>query len=598
MKSSRALRKFAFTYLLLHVAAVLLFLMVVTPWLNRHLTNQLDQRMHAVAVLLRSQLMSLPEPLDSTQVQLIIQELADATQLRMTVIKPDGTVLADSHASQLDRSLGDLDNHLDRPEIARAAASHDIGTDRRMSKTLGIAMSYLAAPIPRSDDPTAIRGFVRVAVAQSEVDRVLQDWQRFVWMFAFLLAITAAVAMWIFTYREIQPLGEFSVAARRVAAGQYDAVPLVLGRRDEWRNLAEAFHHMQHELAARENRLVENSQRLEAVLSSMIEGVVALDPVGTVMLANEAACRILGVEQHQLLGRKLLELVRIPPLRQAIEKTQLQRTFSKVEYQTYDDPQRTISARVSSLAPDPQPGVAIVLHDVTELRQLEAVRRDFVANVSHELKTPLASIKAYAETLRLGALHDQEKNLEFLGQIEHQAQLLDAQIHDLLRLAKVESGQAVFDIVSLPVLPLCQHAVQTHAAEAKARGIHLVLSEMGPELKVKADADGITTILNNLITNAIRYTPSGGTVTVSAAARDNSVILEVHDTGIGIAPEHQRRIFERFYRVDRARSREAGGTGLGLSIVKHLCQSLGGSVHVASQLGKGSTFRVQLPLSP
>ncbi|HMP78952.1 MAG TPA: ATP-binding protein, partial [Pirellulaceae bacterium] len=251
----------------------------------------------------------------------------------------------------------------------------------------------------------------------------------------------------------------------------------------------------------------------------------------------------------------------------------------------------------SSLAPDPQPGVAIVLHDVTELRQLEAVRRDFVANVSHELKTPLASIKAYAETLRLGALYDQDKNQEFLQQIEHQAQLLDAQIHDLLRLAKVESGQAVFDIANLAVFPLCQHAVHTHAAEARARGVSLILEKIPEELKVKADADGVTTILNNLITNAIRYTPSGGTVRVSAKAQEDAVMLEVHDTGIGIAPEHQRRIFERFYRVDRARSREAGGTGLGLSIVKHLCQSLGGSVHLTSQPGKGSTFRVQLPLA-
>jgi two-component system phosphate regulon sensor histidine kinase PhoR len=226
---------------------------------------------------------------------------------------------------------------------------------------------------------------------------------------------------------------------------------------------------------------------------------------------------------------------------------------------------------------------------------MENMRRDFVANVSHELKTPLASILAYTETLYLGALHDPLRNMGFLGQIEAQTQRLQQQIEDLLTLAKVESGGLVLETTCFPLEDLCQEALESFQPAATAKSIQLHFEPGGSPIGVQSDYDELLIVINNLLSNAIRYTPQGGTVAVRIFRDGDQGGFEVSDTGIGIAAEHQTRVFERFYRVDKARSRELGGTGLGLSIVKHLSQALGGSVQLTSKVGEGSTFRVQLP---
>jgi two-component system phosphate regulon sensor histidine kinase PhoR len=480
-----------------------------------------------------------------------------------------------------------------RPEL-RMAARESYGFDLREREPgkglfLNVAVAY-----PRSDEQQR-QGFIRLAVPEQEAIQLDTRLRQLLWLFGLSLAALAATVMWSYARREMEPLHEFSEAARRIAAGQYDDVPSVLGRSDEWRNLSDAFRQMQTELESRERRLEENSERLEAVLSSMIEGVVALDSHGAVMLANQAACEMLGLSQAQLLGRQLLELVRIPQLRQAIDETRSNRTFSSVEFQTLDLPRKIISARVSILTDEREPGVTLVLQDITELRHLENMRRDFVANVSHELKTPLSSIRAYTETLLMGAINDPENNLQFVQQIDTQAQLLYEQIIDLLQLAKVESGQAMLDITQIKVSEVCEEVLRLRQSEASSRSIRLEEQPPAEEVVAQADWEALRTIIDNLVSNAIRYTPEGGSVTVSWGKEANEVFVSVADTGIGIAPEHQSRIFERFYRVDKARSRELGGTGLGLSIVKHLVQVLGGSVRLTSKVGKGSTFQIRVP---
>ena len=236
-----------------------------------------------------------------------------------------------------------------------------------------------------------------------------------------------------------------------------------------------------------------------------------------------------------------------------------------------------------------------MLRDVTDLHALENMRRDFVANVSHELKTPLASIKAYAETLRLGAIDDKDKNVQFVTQIETQAELLNLQIQDLLEIARVESGSSAFNIENIDINQLCRRSAQDLQAQADQRKVKLLLDVDQHPIIAKAEANGVTTIINNLISNAIHYTPAEGQVTVRTRLNGGRVQIEVSDTGIGISPEQQVRVFERFYRVDKARSRDEGGTGLGLAIVKHLTQAFDGQVELESQIGKGSTFRVFLP---
>jgi two-component system phosphate regulon sensor histidine kinase PhoR len=301
-----------------------------------------------------------------------------------------------------------------------------------------------------------------------------------------------------------------------------------------------------------------------------------------------------------LVGRNLLEIVRAPELAFAVEKTFRERISTKTEFQTTTKPRKIINASVAVLSAKSDRGLetlgaTVVFNDVTDLRQLETIRRDFVANVSHELKTPLASIKAYAETLRLGAIHDEQKNMAFLSQIESQAELLNRQIHDLLQLARVESGEQHWDIKAISINDLCAASVEQFQSAADSRNIKLSQTLDPRRPMAVADAEGVRTILNNLISNAIHYTPGGGSVVVSTDIDDSDVLIKVADTGLGIDPEHQARIFERFYRVDKARSREMGGTGLGLSIVKHLVMAFEGSIKLESQLGKGSTFSVRLP---
>jgi two-component system phosphate regulon sensor histidine kinase PhoR len=256
------------------------------------------------------------------------------------------------------------------------------------------------------------------------------------------------------------------------------------------------------------------------------------------------------------------------------------------------------------------PGVVLVIHDTTALRRLESIRREFVANVSHELKTPLSSIKAYTETLRNGAIHDPETSQRFLGRIEEQTERLTRLIMDMLMLARIESDHQAFEIVSLDVTPVVQKCVDDYRSAAESKRIALLVEVEGAKppfdhaqdmqaaavCRVKADREGLREILDNLLDNAIKYTPEGGNVSVIWRSNGSMAQIAVRDSGIGIRPEDQERIFERFYRVDKARSRELGGTGLGLSIVKHLAQSMNGTVAVESEVGKGSVFTVKLPV--
>jgi two-component system phosphate regulon sensor histidine kinase PhoR len=270
-----------------------------------------------------------------------------------------------------------------------------------------------------------------------------------------------------------------------------------------------------------------------------------------------------------------------------------------------------IDIHVQPLPGTPCPGVVLVVHDTTELRRLEAMRRDFVANVSHELKTPLSSIKAYTETLRNGALADPENSQRFLMRIEEQADRLHHLILDMLMLARLESEQQAFEITTVNVKDVVTACLNDHRQAAEAKRIELIGAEVGEKapspqpspagsgrdtVLVRADREGLREILDNLVDNAIKYTPDMGTVTIDWQPNGSMARISVRDTGIGIKPKDQPRVFERFYRVDKARSRELGGTGLGLAIVKHLVQSFGGRVSVESESGKGSTFTVELPL--
>lgn len=590
MASSRTLRRLLLGYLILHLVAAGIFVLVLAGTLRNQMVRDARAKMEALDSLLVEHVDGLSGQFNSPTLPEYVKQIGEETGMRFTLITLDGDVVADSATG-----TRDIGPHGNREEVL-IARQEGVGFAQRRSDTLGEQMMYLAKKTGDGNESPA-SGYVRVAVPMGAISDAVSSVQRYVWGFALGLGALTAMLMAVLSASYLKPLSTFSEAARKIGDGDYEGVPAMESRDDEWGRLGIAFDQMRTELAIRENRLEENSQRLEAVLSSMIEGVLAIEPNGKVMLANGAACRMLSFEREKIVGRKLVEVVRIPELTQAVETSYRERTFSKTEFKTIGEPPRTLKARVSMLADEEKPGLAVVLHDVTELRTLETMRQDFVANVSHELKTPLASIKAYAETLRLGAIHDQDKNIQFLEQIEFQADTLNHQIQDLLQLARVESGEKTFSISDVDVNLICESLHRQFLDAAAGRQLELQLQLAQPTPLARCDAEAIETVVKNLVVNAIHYTPENGRVSISTKVDGDWVVISVIDTGIGIAADQQSRVFERFYRVDRARSRDMGGTGLGLAIVKHLTQAFGGTVTLESQLGKGTQFHVRLPKS-
>ncbi len=366
-------------------------------------------------------------------------------------------------------------------------------------------------------------------------------------------------------------------------------------------NLARGFNELASLLAIRLARLEEDRQLLAAVLGGMTEGVIAVDARRRLLFANEAAGTLFALGAGSV-GRLVAELIRSPPVQEAVNATLGGPGPHRAEILVAGADARGVGGHLSlavqgtALPGSPPPGAVLVFHDVTDLRRLERMRQDFVANASHELKTPLAAIKAYTETLLDGALHDDAVNTRFLGQIDVQADRLNQLIQDLLRLARIEAGANAFHHGPLRLGPIVRKIVEAYRSRAETIGLRYEPDLPGDEGPlVRADEEAIRQVLDNLIDNALKYTPEGGRVAVVCVVDADRVTIEVVDSGIGIPRDDLPRIFERFYRVDKARSRELGGTGLGLSIVKNLVNSLGGQIAVESRPGQGSTFRVTLP---
>jgi two-component system phosphate regulon sensor histidine kinase PhoR len=332
------------------------------------------------------------------------------------------------------------------------------------------------------------------------------------------------------------------------------------------------------------------------MLETLPEGVVAVDQDHRIAFANRAIYRLFDLSAgRNVTGERMWEVLRSAALTESAEAVQA--TGDEVIKEFRDSAaDRLFSLRAAPLDVRGGRGVLIVLHDVTELRRLERIRQEFVANASHELKTPVSSIKAYAETLLADESLDAETRQRFLARIEEQADRLTAIVHDMLALARLDSGEEVFNFEPVDVHDVLVGCVDGFHKAATQQNVELRLQSASTGIRVRADAEGLAAVVNNLLDNAIRYTPAGGSVTVTSALRNGRAVIEVCDTGVGISPVDQKRIFERFYRVDPARSRGRGGTGLGLAIVKHTVHAFGGAVGVQSRLGTGSAFTVELPL--
>ncbi|MCH2203973.1 MAG: ATP-binding protein [Fuerstiella sp.] len=590
MWSSRLFWKLFASYTILNFLATITFVVIVSGWQKDQVVEQIKQRLHDSAALVRSDVVGILPNRPSKDLQGHISNLGQVINTRITLIAMDGSVVADSKQRTVSDVL-QMENHKDRLELVQAAKIGR-GSSQRVSPTLGQPMLYVAI---RVGELTAPAGLVRTAVPMTTVLSEVAAVQRLIWLVAIVVSLAVVILTWFLAARVVRPVHALTTAAERIATGEYRQ-ELFLNNRDELDGLAKSFNRMAKQLNIRETQLRESSRRLVTVLEGMFEGVIALDDREKVVLANAAAGRLLNFDPAEASGRPLLEVTRNRAIREVLALPTGEQT-QHVEVELGDDQNRVVGVNAAVLSSEHATRWILVLHDVTELRRLESLRQEFVANVSHELKTPLSSIKAYAETLLNGALTDTENNRKFVTQIDEQAERLHELILDLLSIARIESGQQAFDIGAVRLCQTAKICIAANEAAAVSKEIDLVADGSPADLEVKADEEGLRQILNNLIDNAIKYSPISSTVNVLWHVENSTAVIQVSDTGQGIAPEFLPRVFERFFRVDKARSRALGGTGLGLSIVKHLAQSFGGSVNVCSQIGIGTVFTVRLPIA-
>ena len=470
----------------------------------------------------------------------------------------------------------------------------------------------MSGPVPPSSDPDDWRLYRRVGmlVAIPAVLGMVLASQASGWYWAVILVlIVAAIAR--NTRSIVEPITRTMTRLRKTARDLQSDLsepepsprPTVTVPQDQLveaeENLFSTSTRARTELRSlRElaGRLEQSTTLFEGVLETMQEAVLVVNSSERVLFINSAARDLFDVSQASAFGKLAWESIRSSRLQEIVEQALSTGQTVRGEVNL---PRRKrlvdVSAVVLSLADGP--GCLAVAYDVTDLRRLEKIRREFVSNVSHELKTPLTSIQAYADTLLNGGLEDEGSSRKFVERIVEQSERLSMLIQDLLRLAKIESEPEAFQIERCDAVSIAAASYQDHQNVAQTRQIDLEFLPSAETLDVLADADGLRTILNNLLSNAINYTLTGGRVRLSLRRDGDRALFEVNDTGVGIAKEHQSRVFERFYRVDKARTRSVGGTGLGLAIVRHLVEVLQGEITLESELGLGTTFRVWLPLA-
>jgi two-component system, OmpR family, phosphate regulon sensor histidine kinase PhoR len=505
--------------------------------------------------------------------QQMAMEEAQITETRTTIIARDGVVLADTEADPKT-----MENHAGRPEIA-AALTGKTGSATRLSHTVGIEFLYVAVP---SGDKV-VRLAYPLSSIQEHVAQIRSALAKAT-LLALLLALLLAMAIAEVIARRLRRIVDF---AEKIAAGDLTA-RIAERSGDEIAQVAGALDRTARRLEENFAAVRESRSELEALLNSMTDGVIAVSPDLKVRWANQAIASI--VHQRVRIGSPVIELLRHPDFLATLNATlKSGRREHAIAASLYG--RRSFSVTTEPLLDG---GVVTVLHDISEVERVEKTRRDFIANVSHELRTPLTSIRGYAETLLEsdGALNDNAR--EFLDVIRRNAERMGRLTEDLLVLARVESGEDKLDLRPQPVNQLLAEAASSLQESARVAAVELAVEEVG-DWTVMADAYAVHQVFSNLISNAMRYAESGKKITIGAQQKADGIEFFVRDYGPGIASEHLPRIFERFYRVDKARSRESGGTGLGLAIVKHIVLNHGGSVRVESAVGHGSTFFFVLP---
>lgn len=560
------------------VAGLVIAFLFAIPLMGQLYTDETQKRLETVLTLAEGY------ELTDEGYEMLAQRVGDRlaseeTAVRFTIIDADGVVLGDSTAA-----AAEMENHRERPEVEQALRTGS-GSDIRRSETTGSREMYFAR---RVELPGGGQGVYRASLPLNQLGRM----QATLWSCAaigiFMGLIVALFSAHYAAGRVVEPLQRLTRAARSISAGE-TAAP-VEDVPDEMGELAGAFNYMSERLSAAYRKLENNNEQLAAVLQGMNDGVVAVDAQGNITLMTERARELLGSYAGTV--RRLSECGTHYLAVQAMLEKVMQGGEAFTQPLSITVPaERELEVYVSRLSGNAS-GALAVISDVTRIRKLERMRSEFVANVTHELKTPLTSIRGYIELL-MAEERDAQTTRSFYEIIEIEAERLQKLTDDLLQLSDIENGSTEREVTPIPLAETVEKVIKTLRPEAQARGISLH-AFVEPGLQVVAAPHRLYQLIKNLMENAVKYNRDGGAVNLSAATERGVAVIRVHDTGIGIPPEHLDRIFERFYRVDKGRSRELGGTGLGLSIVKHIVNLYGGDVRVDSEPGVGTTFTVRL----
>jgi len=521
----------------------------------------------------------------------LIKSLSRKIKCRITVLSKAGKVMADSEKT-IDETLK-MENHTDRPEI-KAALSDYIGEEIRYSKTLGIDMLYIALPIRNEIE---IIGALRLALPLSDLKEMLSVIRKTV-LFSLIFALGLAFVLGaILTRGIVKPINKMIYVSNKFSHGDFSHKISIFSK-DELGELASVLNKMAQNLEDKIREIEIKNQHLVAILESMVEGIIVVDKTSRIISVNHTIEKIFNISKNNLEGRIFLEAIRNNDLLDIVRKVLQKGEITSCELKLVLPVQKIFQINASPVfEKNMVSGCLLVIHDITDMRKLETMRKDFVANASHELKTPLTSIKGFLETLLEGALDDKENNRRFLVIMQEHAERLNKLVDDLLSLSSLESKEMLLRKDVFNLYQLAWKVIANSGTQLKKKNIE-IKNELPEKLSVNADKDKIEGVFTNLIDNAIKFNKEKGIIRIYSWDEEGRIKVVIEDSGIGIPERDISRIFERFYRVDKARSAELGGTGLGLSIVKHIVELHGGNVGVESAEGLGSKFWFTLPNPP
>lgn len=575
------------SYVLITIIALVPATWYASRSLRQFFLEQTVSDLKARAHLFEAQIMEYLDPLDEQGIDLLCKDIGNRASTRITVILPSGKVIGDSH-----KDPSKMDTHVDRPEFLQAL-TNPFGASLRYSATLERNMMYVGIPVRINGGIVAV---VRSSIPVNPIEDALSTVQNNIVLFGLIIAAFAAFLSLLVSRRIARPIEQIKKWAESVAGGEFRLVASA-DETEEIRGLSEAMNKMAGQLRDRIDTVIRQRNEIEAMLSSMIEGVIAVDTEERVISMNQAAARMFASDLSRVQGRSIQEVIRNTVLHRFVKDALSSEQPVERDIVVYSEGEQILNGHGTTLkdADGNRVGALIVLNDVTRLWRLENIRRDFVANVSHEIKTPITTIKGFVETLRDGAVHKPEDLERFLGIIEKHVDRLEAIVEDLLSLSRIERDmqgeQVIVEERRLRDVLLTAIQVCEFKSVPKRMVVELSCNE---ELVARINPELFEQAVVNLLDNAIKYSDESATIQVKAAQIDTEIIISVTDHGCGIEKQHVPRIFERFYRVDKARTRDLGGTGLGLAIVKHIVQVHGGRVSVESTPAKGSVFSIHL----